>query len=58
MDVTSMIHLLEHYGTQMMLLYVALRLDRGLNAMISLCEVFAKNFDITFNCRQTVCINL
>ena len=29
---------------------------RGLNAMISLCEVFAKNFDITFNCKKTVCI--
>ena len=29
---------------------------RGLNAMISLCEVFAKNFDITFNCQKTVCI--
>ena len=24
--------------------------------MISLCEVFAKNFDITFNCKKTVCI--
>ena len=29
---------------------------RGLNAMISLCEVFAKNFDITFNCKKNVCI--
>ena len=29
---------------------------RGLNAMISLCEVFAKNFDVTFNCKKTVCI--
>ena len=29
---------------------------RGLNAMISLCEVFAKNFDITFNCKKTGCI--
>ena len=29
---------------------------RGLNAMITLCEVFAKNFDITFNCKKTVCI--
>ena len=28
----------------------------GLNAMISLCEVFAKNVDITFNCKKTVCI--
>ena len=25
---------------------------RGLNAMISLCEVFAKNFDVTFNCKK------
>ena len=25
---------------------------RGLNAMISLCEVFAKNVDITFNCKN------
>ena len=24
---------------------------RGLNTMISLCEVIAKNFDITFNCK-------
>ena len=24
--------------------------------MITLCEVFAKNFDITFNCKKTVCI--
>ena len=24
--------------------------------MISLCEVFAKYFDITFNCKKTVCI--
>ena len=24
--------------------------------MLSLCEVFAKNFDITFNCKKTVCI--
>ena len=29
---------------------------RGLNAMISLCEVFAKNFDVTFNCMKIVCI--
>ena len=29
---------------------------RGLNPMISLCEVFAKYFDITFNCKRTVCI--
>ena len=27
---------------------------RGLNAMICLCEVFAKNFDITFNCKKNV----
>ena len=26
---------------------------RGLSAMISLCEVFAKNFHITFNCKKT-----
>ena len=25
---------------------------RGLNAMISLCEVFAKNFYVTFNCKK------
>ena len=24
--------------------------------MISLCEVFVKNFDITFNCKKSVCI--
>ena len=24
--------------------------------MISLCEVFAKKFDITFSCKKTVCI--
>ena len=24
--------------------------------MISLCEVFGNNFDITFNCKKTVCI--
>ena len=24
--------------------------------MISLCEVFAKNLDITFNCKKNVCI--
>ena len=24
--------------------------------MISLCEIFAKNFDIKFNCKKTVCI--
>ena len=29
---------------------------RGLNTMISICEVFAKNFDITFNCKKTVCV--
>ena len=29
---------------------------RGLNAMISLCEVFGNNFDITFNCKKTVYI--
>ena len=29
---------------------------RGLNAKISLCEVFAKNCDITFNCKKTVYI--
>ena len=29
---------------------------RGLNAMITLREVFAKNFDITFNCKKSVCI--
>ena len=29
---------------------------RDLNAMISLCEAFAKNFDITFNCKKTVFI--
>ena len=29
---------------------------RVLNAMISLCEEFAKNFDITFNYKKTVCI--
>ena len=28
--------------------------SRGLSAMISLCEVFVKNFDITFNCKKTV----
>ena len=27
---------------------------RGLNAMISLCEVFAKNFDITINCLHNI----
>ena len=27
-------------------------LIRGLNAMISLCEVFVKNFDITFSCKK------
>ena len=31
---------------------------RGLNAMISLCEVFAKYFDITFNCKKNVCTNV
>ena len=31
-------------------------LIRCLNAMISLCEVFAKNFDVTFNCMKIVCI--
>ena len=30
---------------------------RGLNcAMISLCEVFTKNFDIIFNCKKNCCI--
>ena len=29
---------------------------RGLNALITLCKVFAKNFDITFNCKKSVCI--
>ena len=29
---------------------------RDLNAMISLCEVFGNNFDITFNCKKTVYI--
>ena len=31
-------------------------LIRGVNAMISLWEVFTKNFGITFNCKKTVCI--
>ena len=43
MDVTSIIHLLEHYVMQMMLLYYA---------MIGLCEIFAQNFDITFNYKK------
>ena len=29
---------------------------RGLNDMISLLEVFAKKFDITFNCKKLFCI--
>ena len=41
------------YGDEVTLLSP---LIRGLNAMISLCEVFAKNFDIAFNYKITVCI--
>ena len=29
---------------------------RGLNAMISLSEVLAKNFNITFNCKKKTCL--
>ena len=51
MDVTSIIHLLEHY-----VITLLSPLIRNLNAMISLCEIFVKNFDNTFNCKKTVCI--
>ena len=54
MDVSSIIHLLEHYVMQMISLNSLL--IRGLNAMISLCEVFAKKIDITFNRKRNICI--
>ena len=57
MEVTSIIHLLEHYVVQMMYITLLSPSIRGINAMISLCEVFAK-FDITFNCKISVDIKL
>ena len=51
MEVTSIIQLLEHYVVQMMyIILLSLSIRGCINAMISLCEVFAK-FDITFNCK-------
>ena len=43
------------YADDVILLSLSIRC---LNAMICLCEVFAKKFNITFNCKKTVCIRI